>query len=116
MKSSTFQPYRQLPPILFQFVQMLSLGIYQAFFLITFLTFEPDLFDQRMALYLKGVWILLVIGLGVGMGMTLHLLKEKQSGAPGMMLLIFTSNFPQPLARNKPHASSYAYKSPFHYF
>jgi hypothetical protein len=57
------KPYQQLPAILFLFLQMLSLGTYTIFFLITFLTFDPQLFLERSEIFYQTVSGILLIGI-----------------------------------------------------
>lgn len=62
MNMRSEKPYAQLPAILFLFIQMLSLGIYSIFFLITFSTFEPEPFAARSTLFYQSVQGILAIG------------------------------------------------------
>jgi hypothetical protein len=93
MNSGAYKPYQQLPQILFLFLQMLSLGTYLVFFLITFLTFEPDIFEYRLTLYLKEMWVLIMIGLGVIIGLIIQLIKLKETGRTAFSLLSSESRY-----------------------
>jgi hypothetical protein len=81
MNSANYKPYHQLPQILYLFAQMLSLGTFISFFLITFLTFETELFEQRLMVYLKEMWIVIIIGLGGISGLIITHYKGKQTGS-----------------------------------
>lgn len=63
MTSRFNKPYHQLPVIFFLFVQMLSLGTYIIFFLITFLTFDPEPFLTRREIFYQGVTSILLLGM-----------------------------------------------------
>ena len=56
------KPYHQLPVILFLFIQMISLGTYIVFFLITFLTFDPQPFLEKSEIFYQVVSEMLLIG------------------------------------------------------
>jgi len=73
MNTRSEKPYAQLPAILFLFIQMLSLGVYSVFFLITFSTFEPEPFAARSALFYQSAQGILAIG---GISMILLALLE----------------------------------------
>jgi len=74
------KPYHQLPAILFLFLQMLSLGIYIVFFLITFLTFDPQPFLERSESFYQVITSVIIIGtLSTGL---LGLLKLKSKFYP----------------------------------
>ena len=84
MNNHNQKPYHQLPMILFLFVQMLSLGTYVIFFLITFLTFDPEPFLERSDIFYQTVRGILLIG-SISIGL-LGLLKLQNQYYPSRKL------------------------------
>ncbi len=55
-------PYRQLPAILFLFVETLTIGVFLALFLAAYLTFDEIRFDQRHAIFISRMKYVLPVG------------------------------------------------------
>jgi hypothetical protein len=56
-------PYAKLPDILLLFSQMLTTGVYSTFFLITYLTFEDAIFQQRLNFYYHSLTYIFLTGI-----------------------------------------------------
>ena len=80
--NSSANPYRELPIILFTFVQMLSIGAFISLFLAAYLTFDESLFNQRIQIYQGWITYFWLAGL-VATGVIIFLLRNKEDVKPG---------------------------------
>ncbi len=87
----TFQPFRELPWLLFAFFKTAILGGFATFFLIAFLTFDEPLFQPRFFIYQKwfvGFWLVGLVTLIVG-----FLLFRQHRHSPEALAFPFREEF-----------------------
>jgi hypothetical protein len=73
-----YHPYQDLPPILYLLGQMTIIGSFLILFLVTYLTFDDNLFNSRYTVFIKGMKLILLSGI-ILLLLQLFLFRQKKT-------------------------------------